>query len=509
VARTGLAFVAFKNAATTLLTRVSGLIVGILLTPAVLRGLGSEMYGVAQVASSMYEYMSLLRGGLSAALRRYVTLFHHSDRHEEARLYYAVGFWWSGLLRTGILLLGFALARPFCEFLRVPAASIDDATLGIALIIFATVIADARSLFEIPIYATGRTEGLSALRGAAAWLRLGITLLAFQLFQPNLPLYGITLIVIEAAPLLVVIWMARRSGVVGPVLPKPDFGDVGVRSELFRYGGLALVAHLAGLLYTAADAIMIGRLYGAVAVTHYTLGTRWSPTVRGFLSSIIASLQPLFTELEAKGESARSRQALLEIVRFTSAIAVPACLAPCVVGDLFLVHWVGEEYRGSYAYLLAVLAPLTLEMALAPVWMALQARGRIGWIATADIVVSVGNIILSLVLALVFGLGLLGFALGNTVALLAKNLLLRPLMGARDASFPTMREYLAPLPLALLGGAPGLVLLYLTREFYGGTMAGVVLASGVGGGISLAGALLLAVGPKRLRAMLARVRRRR
>lgn len=509
MARTGLALVAFKNAFAALVTRVSGLLVGVVLTPTILRALGQELYGVAQVASSIYEYMSLLRGGLPAALRRYITLFHHSDRHEDARLYYAVGFWWSGLLRSGILVLGVLLARPFCEFLRVSPALIDDATLGVALIIVATVIADARSLFEIPVYATGRTSGLSLLRTIAAWFRLGITLLAFHLFEPNLALYGLALVVIESGPLVVVAWMSSRSGVVGAVIPKPTLGDAAVRSELFRYGGLALLAQFAGLLYVTADAILIGRIYGAVAVTHYTLGTRWSPLVRGFFLSLITSLQPLFTQLEAQGESGRSRQALLEIVRFTSAIAVPACLAPCIVGDIFLVHWVGEEYRSSHPYMLAMLAPLTLEIALAPVWMALAARGRIGWIATGDIIVALGNVSLSLVLALGFQLGLLGFALGNTIALVAKNLLLRPLMGRRDPSFPSAREYLSPLPLALLGGAPGLVLLYLTRGVYAGSLWSVVIAGVIGGAISLTGSLLLAVGSKRLRAMLARVRRRK
>ncbi|MBK8231044.1 MAG: oligosaccharide flippase family protein [Candidatus Eisenbacteria bacterium] len=505
----GLALVALRNAASALISRVSALIVGILLTPIVLRGLGQEMYGVVQVATSVYEYMSLLRGGLSAALRRFVTLFHHGGRAEDARRYYAVGFWWSGVARTAILLLGVAIARPLCHFLHIPDAAIDESTLGIILIIVATVVADAASLFEIPVYATGRTEWQSSIRTGAAWLRLVLTAAAFHYFEPSLPLYAITLIVVEAIPLLVFAIMAQRSRVVGAVVPRPEFGDPGTRRELFQYGGLAMIAHVAALLYTTADTLLIGRIYGAVAVTHYTLGTRWSPMIRGFLLTTIGSLQPLFTQLEAQGESGRSRQALLDIVRFSTAVAVPACLVPCVVGDLFLVHWVGEEYRASFQYMVAMLAPLTLEIALAPVWIALQARGRIGWIATADIVVSVGNVVISLVLALGFKLGLLGFALGNTAALLAKNLLLRPFMSARDASFPTAREYLQPFPLALLGGAPGLVLLYLARPLYRDALWGVLLAGGIGAVICLAGALLLAVGPRGMRSMLDRVRQRK
>jgi hypothetical protein len=111
----------------------------------------------------------------------------------------------------------------------------------------------------------------------------------------------------------------------------------------------------------------------------------------------------------------------------------------------------------------------------------------------------VGNVAISLLLAQVFHLGLLGFALGNTLATLAKNLLLRPLMGRKDPSMPSMGASLSPLPWALLGTAPGLLLLWLARPLYGGSLAGVIVAGFAGGAVCLAGSLLAAVRVAELR----------
>jgi Na+-driven multidrug efflux pump len=97
--------------------------------------MGKELYGVVVVTGSTFEYLSLLRGGIGSALRRYVTRFHHSGDHEQARQYYAAGFWWAALLRTGILLVGIALAGPLSGFLRVSPQLRNDCVLGIALII--------------------------------------------------------------------------------------------------------------------------------------------------------------------------------------------------------------------------------------------------------------------------------------------------------------------------------------------------------------------------------------
>ena len=144
------------------------------------------------------------------------------------------------------------------------------------------------------------------------------------------------------------------------------------------------------------------------------------------------------------------------------------------------------------------------EIAFAPVWMALLARGRIGWIAAGDLVVAVGNVLFSLVLALGLHLGLLGFALGNTAALLAKNLLLRPIAGRRDGTLPPMSIYLRTLGRALAGAAPGLLLLYLARPLYGAHMATVIVAAAAAAALCLAGSLYLSVGPAAIRQMVTR-----
>jgi O-antigen/teichoic acid export membrane protein len=479
--------------------RISTVVVSIILTPFVLHKLGRELYGVVVAVASVFEYMSLIRGGIGGALRRYVTLHLHGGRLAAARDFYAAGFWWSNILRTVILVIGIVLALPLCGFLRLSEAARPDAAVGVGLVFLAAVIADQGNVFSIPIYATGRTVWLSIVSAVGTWGRLGLTCLALTLFLPTLRIYGSALVVTQLMSVAALMLLAQRTQVVGPVIPRPQLGSPELRRELFGYGGLALLAQAASLLYLTTDNLFIGRFYGAAAVTHYSLGTRWAPLITGFLAATMSGLMPLFTSLEARGEEARSRAALMRVVAITTAISVPACLVPCMVGRLFLVRWVGPEYSDSYRYMIAMLAPAVLDGALAPVWMALLARGRIGWIATGDIVVAVGNVAISLLLARVFHLDLLGFALGNTIAILAKNLLLRPLMGRGDSSMPSMRASLSPLPWALLGTAPGLVLLWLARPWYGGSLAGVIVAGFAGGAVCLAGSLLAAVRLKELR----------
>lgn len=502
-ANAGFSSVASRNALTAVAARLSIIVVGLILTPFVLRRLTAEAYGLLVTVGSVYEYLSLLRGGVGGALRRYVTLHHHGGRPREARAYYAAGFWWAGILRAVVLAAGLALAWPITGFFRLDSALRPEAALGVALVFVAAVVTDQAALFHIPIYATGRTASISLVQAAQGWVRVVIVMAALAWVGATLPVYGGALIAVELFGVAALLILAQRSRTVGPVVPRPQLGDRPLRRELFRYGGLALLSQAAVLLYVSTDNLLIGRIYGPEQVTHYSLGARWVPLVQGFLMAAVSGLTPIFTSLEARGESERSREALLRVVSVTSALAVAACLVPCVIGDLFLTQWVGETYRSSARYLVAMLAPLAIDGALAPVWMALLARGRIGWVATADLLVAGGNVALSLILALGLNLGLLGFALGNTAAVLAKNLLLRPIVARRDPATPPFGRVLLPFGRALAGGLPGLLLLGLARPWIAGSLAAVILGGLAGGALTLAGALLATLGPAGLRHLLA------
>ncbi len=495
----GLSGLAARNAASAVVSRVASILLGLVLTPFILHRLGSTLYGLMTATSSGFEYLTLMRGGLGAAMRRHVTIRVHDGRSDEVRRHYAAGFWWGLILRVPILIAGLLAAGPLCRWIGIPAGLMADAVTGVRFLVAGAVVSDAAAIFEVGPYASGNLVGLSMVRTMGVGVRLAVVVAAFLLFRPTLGLYGAALIVVQIVILFMLAVLAQRSRVVGPVVPAPYLGDDRIRKDLFSYGGLALLGQAAAVLWVTTDNLLIGRFYGAAAVTLYSIGARWMPQIRDFLGTMTQSLTPLFTQLEATAPEKRTQAALLRTVGVTSALAVPICLVPCVLGDLFIRRWVGPEYHAAFAILVVSLAPLLLDIAFSPIWFVLLARGKIGWVSTGEMIVAVGNVAISLVLALPLKLGILGFALGNTLALLARNLLLRPLAIRKEPSVPPLGLFILPTLRAIAGGAPALILLYLARPWYGGSLVAVVGAGLVSGVLCLAGSALLAVGPASIR----------
>lgn len=489
-----MAGVAALNGSAAAIRRVISVLVSTVLTPVVLRGIGRDLYGVLQIAGSIYDYLALFRGGLGSAARRHVTFNVQRKDKETARAFYEAGFWWGTILRVPILIIAMLLAGPACDFVNVPAELRHEAILGVRLILFAAWIGDFAAMFEVPIYASGRTYPIHYLRASMGILRLLVIASGFALLVPTFRLYGILLTIVTLALTGGMGWIARRADTVGPILPPLRLGTPKIRREIFSYGGLSLLGQIAELLWISSDNILVGRIFGPPTVTLYSFGARWMPLIQASAMSILRSMQPLFTKFEAEETEGRSRRATQTSVALSSAFAVPICFVPCVLGDLFLQHWVGAEYMSGYGIILITLIPLSLDLTLFPLWVVLSARGRIGWISYGELSLSILKIILALTLTLGFDLGIFGFAWANGAALLVRNFVLRPLAIRKMDAVPPVAELAVPYFRAILGASAALVLLALARPFYGGSLAGVVGAGVAGGVLALTGALWATMG---------------
>jgi O-antigen/teichoic acid export membrane protein len=97
------------------------------------------------------------------------------------------------------------------------------------------------------------------------------------------------------------------------LLPGGQLFDLSARAEagtLFRYGGWMWLTALAGIAYTSADRIIIGRTLGAAAAGQYNIYVQITQLIHFIPSSVFAFSFPAFSRLAALGGDHR-----LEIAR--------------------------------------------------------------------------------------------------------------------------------------------------------------------------------------------------
>jgi O-antigen/teichoic acid export membrane protein len=136
--------------------------------------------------------------------------------------------------------------------------------------------------------------------------------------------------------------MIVRAVVLRRLLPDKRLFDLSGRAQagaLFRYGGWMWLTALAGVAYTSADRIIIGRSLGAASAGQYNIYVQITQLIHFIPSSVFAFSFPAFSRLAAQGNASRSEIARTygKYLRAISASAL-AMAAAMVVSWPFLLR---------------------------------------------------------------------------------------------------------------------------------------------------------------------------
>jgi O-antigen/teichoic acid export membrane protein len=136
------------------------------------------------------------------------------------------------------------------------------------------------------------------------------------------------------------------------LLPGGRLFELSARAEagtLFRYGGWMWLAALAGVAYTSADRIIIGRTLGAAAAGQYNIYVQITQLIHFIPSSVFAFSFPAFSRLAALGSDHR-----LEIARAYRTYLLAIGTVALGIAAVMMLSWphllriiVGAEFGDS------------------------------------------------------------------------------------------------------------------------------------------------------------------
>jgi O-antigen/teichoic acid export membrane protein len=423
--------------------RVAAVLVWLLFTPMILRGLGPQGFGVWALFFALTGQLAALDFGLVQGTLRHVAAARERGDHEEAGAFATLallGYFVLGLLWVAVLAL---LAGPILAWLRIPTAN------GITLAL------TAQQALGIP-FVLRHGWGLRGLviNVGIAWM-LGLIL-------------GLILLPMTA----------------------PGFRWAGpARSlrhlrEALKFGGPMQLTSILWTLNLQVDKLLLARYVSLGAVATYELGARVAQSAFTFPQLLLAAVLPTAAALHAGERADRLRELHDRVGRYVlTAVAITLAALLGSADRLYLV-WLGPTHVDAALVLrwLAVTAALLLTAGTGSV----VARG-IGrtdletWYHVAGLAVH-----LTLSLLLLPRIGLLGALIGSTAGNLAGTLLFITLI-ARTMKWRTFDLLFPPHVVPLLAAAGGtLAAVALDRALppAAGAVAWALLA-----GIALVGGL--------------------
>jgi O-antigen/teichoic acid export membrane protein len=318
---------------------VLGTLIGFVGYPLLVRGLGTERFGVSSIAGAVVGYFMVFDLGLGRA--SLVVLGEALELRDLKRI---SGLFWSGqilmfLLGTlGALALAFTAPLLCHSVLSIPPSLMRESIWGLGLVAFSIPVMIVFSAHLGLIGNLGRFGALNGIRTLMNVLSWGAPLLALVFRRDLIATLGAMLfarILTALISLAVCLWAE-------PALRRPRLASWRELSPLLHQGGWMTITNLASPLMSYMDRTLVGALSSLTAVTYYAVAGDTAQKLFIVQASVVGALFPALPGMLAVDRD-RAFTACRTSFRMMVLALVPITLLVSSVGHEFLIRWIGKK----------------------------------------------------------------------------------------------------------------------------------------------------------------------
>ncbi|MBI5266462.1 MAG: polysaccharide biosynthesis protein [candidate division Zixibacteria bacterium] len=421
------------------------IVVSFFLSPFMVHHLGNTGYGIWILVGSLTGYLGILDLGLRPAVVKYVARYRAlGDDLMVNRVVNTILVIFSsiaGLVVIGSLILSYFSADAF----KVPPEYTGQLRVIIIIVGLNVAASFPFGVFSAMLNALQRFD-LNNVIQISVFLVRTILLVTFLEFGGGLIAVGL---IVLSAGLTEFALKARWCLKINPTL---EINHRLASRETFRmiagFSAYTFIMSIAGRISFQTDAIVIGAMVSAEAITFFSIGSSMMEYLSTLISHMSMTVTPLASGLDATGDNARMRQLLLVGTRYCLLVILPIGCAYLMLGESFISLWMGPQYGPSSSKVLTILMwsyfGYLSQYVAGSVFYGL---GKVKNLAFLNLGVALVNIILSVILVKPFGI--YGVALGTAIPLTIYGTIIHPIYICRTMKlglFEYFREsYLSPL----------------------------------------------------------------
>jgi O-antigen/teichoic acid export membrane protein len=428
-------------------------VVSFFLSPYVVHQLGDASYGVWVLIGSLTGYLGLLDLGVRGAVTRYTASFSSSQDHQGA----------SGVVSSalGIFLLAGAAALAIAGLLaftvldrfQIPSEQLVTARLVLILVGFNVAVSLVSGVFGGVVTGLQRFDLANAVEIAAALLRAGAIVAALSAGEGL-----VALALIHGA-------FALAIGLAYAILALRLYPQLrvswkqGTRAHMrliFSFSIFSFLLHISTYLIYYTGSLVIGIFLPVSMITFFAIAANLATYARAVISGISATVTPLVSALQAKGQASDVSRVLLRAIRYATLVMLAIGITFLVRAETFIRLWMGPQYASLSGETLKILTIALILVAGSQVCNSAM-LGLVRHRAVVPVVVAEALVNLTLSLWWVRTVGVIGVAWATTLPSLMTSLLWWPWYVRRVLGIPVvqflvsswLRPACAMLPFAL------------------------------------------------------------
>jgi O-antigen/teichoic acid export membrane protein len=347
---------AYLNAAASMLEYITSLVVGLLLTPIMVIGLGDYSFGLWQVLNRLVGYLSPASGRPTHALKWTLANRQDSNDYDQKRRYVGSTLViWAGFLPV-LLTVGAIVGWSVPAWIHAPVEHVWTIRIVCLLLVVNTVVNTLASVPQAVLQGGNMGYKRMGLSAGLIFLTAALTWLAIQL---GWGIVGVAVAVVIGTILTGVFFLRVLPSYVqwfGAARPlAEDLRQMLGRSWWF------LGWNLVTSLLLASDVVVLGLFHSIESVTNYTI-TKYVPEMMiSIIANLVFAIMPGLGGIIGSGDLKRAVRLRSEILLFIWLVVTGMGAGILLWNRSFINLWMqSDRYSGALPNLLLVVSVIQL-----------------------------------------------------------------------------------------------------------------------------------------------------
>lgn len=414
---------AVKNVLGSWLGLGTNVLVGFFITPYILHHVGDTAYGIWVLLTAFTGYYGLLDLGLRGATLRYVARHMAVNEIEETNRVISTSFFFLLGLGLALMALTFIVFLFFGQLFKVGPEWQDTGRTLLLVVGLATALNMPLTLFNGVMEGLQRFSMIGIVQTGNALFRV-ILLLIF--LDRGYHIVAVGVITMLANLLSATTLMALAFHFAPTLKIAWRYTQFSTLRTLGNYGIAAFWITIAQTLRFQFDAMVIGWMISAEAITFFSFGSRLSMYSIDVVQMMAQIFTPMASAADATGEHRRKQRLFILGNRYSAFVALPLGVMFLLIGRTIIRVWVGAGYVPTgYTILVILIVPTTIYLAQAGSVKVLYGIAKHQTLAVVLMIEAIVNLVLSILLVPYFGLQ--GVAWGTAIPLAVTNIFFLPL----------------------------------------------------------------------------------
>lgn len=425
-------------------------LIGLLITPFIIRTLGNSEYGLYTLIGSFVAYLSLMDLGLNNTIVRYVSRYRAQNDLEGERKFLGATLLIYLAISIALVILGlifyFNLSSIFSKSLTPDQLS--DAKIMFLILIFNLAITLPGGSFTAICNAYERFIFPRALNIIKYLLR-SATVIAVLLLGGK----SIGLVVIDTVFNILVI-LATGFFVFKKLKIRFAFrgaGKVQIK-EIFSYSVWIFLMGIISQFQWNSGQIILGIQVNTVTVAIYGVGIMLGGYYGAFSSAISSVFLPRASQMSLNNTNEEILEMMIKVGRISFMFLMLILTGFILFGKEFIFLWIGKEYNESWRIALIIMIVYTIPLIQNFANAIVEAKNRVAFkVKVYSVFFTIGCIAGYLLIPVYGATGIvLGISLGWFLAQVVMNLFFHKILHLKVNIFFNAVFHKTLLPIAIL-----------------------------------------------------------